>query len=135
MSGLNIADLAIWFPAFLLSITFHEAAHATTSRFLGDRTAEKQATLNPIPHIREQPIGTLVWPIVSFLFMGWCIGYAQAPYDPWWADRHPRRAALMSLAGPVSKASRRPTSQPEGARQRIPRSATGARPGYATATG
>lgn len=28
------------------------------------------------------------------------MGWASAPYDPFWAQRHPRRAAWMSLAGP-----------------------------------
>ena len=30
------------------------------------------------------------------------MGWASAPYDPLGADRHPRRAAWMALAGPVS---------------------------------
>lgn len=102
MSGLNIAALAIWFPAFLISITLHEAAHAATSLFYGDRTAEKQASLNPIPHIQQEPIGTLIVPLVSFFWMGWMFGYASAPYDPYWAARNPRRAAFMSAAGPLA---------------------------------
>ena len=28
------------------------------------------------------------------------IGWASAPYDPFWQTRYPRRAAWMSLAGP-----------------------------------
>ena len=28
------------------------------------------------------------------------MGWASVPYDPFWAHRHPRRAAWMSLAGP-----------------------------------
>lgn len=102
MPAFNIAALAIWFPAFLISITLHEAAHAATSLFYGDRTAERQASLNPIPHIQQEPIGTLVVPLISFWWMGWMFGYASAPYDPYWADRNPRRAALMSAAGPLA---------------------------------
>lgn len=30
------------------------------------------------------------------------MGWASAPYDPFWAQRHPRRAAWMSLAGPCA---------------------------------
>jgi Zn-dependent protease len=30
------------------------------------------------------------------------MGWASAPYDPAWEDRHPRRAALMSAAGPAA---------------------------------
>jgi Zn-dependent protease len=33
---------------------------------------------------------------------GWMIGWASAPYDPLWAQRHPRRAAWMALAGPAA---------------------------------
>jgi hypothetical protein len=29
------------------------------------------------------------------------MGWASAPYDAAWADRHPRRAAWMALAGPA----------------------------------
>jgi Zn-dependent protease len=30
------------------------------------------------------------------------MGWASAPYDPRWEDRHPRRAAAMSAAGPAA---------------------------------
>ena len=30
------------------------------------------------------------------------IGWASAPYDPFWQRRHPRRAAWMALAGPAA---------------------------------
>src|SRR5260370_7870898 len=30
------------------------------------------------------------------------IGWASAPFDPQWERRHPRRAALMALAGPAA---------------------------------
>jgi hypothetical protein len=29
------------------------------------------------------------------------MGWASAPYDPYWAARHPKRAALMAAAGPL----------------------------------
>ena len=41
-------------------------------------------------------------PILSYVMGGWMIGWASAPYDPWWQERYPRRAALMSLAGPAA---------------------------------
>ena len=31
-----------------------------------------------------------------------CFGGASAPIDPYWASRHPKRAALMSAAGPLA---------------------------------
>lgn len=33
---------------------------------------------------------------------GWAMGWASAPYDPDWEDRHPRRAAWMAAAGPAA---------------------------------
>jgi Zn-dependent protease len=30
------------------------------------------------------------------------MGWASAPYDPEWAHHHPRRAAVMALAGPAA---------------------------------
>jgi Zn-dependent protease len=59
-------------------------------------------TLNPVPHIQREPWGMVVIPIVSFLFMGGMIGWASAPFDPSWERRHPKRAALMALAGPAA---------------------------------
>jgi len=95
---------AAWYLAFLFSTTLHEASHALVALKLGDPTAHRggQVTLDPIPHIRREPFGMVIIPILSYIFGGWMIGWASAPYDPEWACRHPRRAALMALAGPVS---------------------------------
>ena len=40
-------------------------------------------------------------PILSFALNGWMMGWASAPYDPAWAHRYPKRAALMAAAGPA----------------------------------
>lgn len=98
----NIADFAIWFVAFLISLTCHEAAHAFVGGRGGDETARGQATLNPLPHIRREPFGMVVMPLLSYALAGWMMGWASAPYDPAWAQRHPRRAALMAAAGPTA---------------------------------
>ena len=101
---LDPALMALWYVAFLLSTTVHEAAHAVAALRGGDRTAYEagQASLNPLPHMAREPFGMVVMPILSFLFAGWMIGWASAPYDPHWAERHPRRAGLMALAGPLA---------------------------------
>jgi Zn-dependent protease len=95
----------ISYIVFLFSTTCHEAAHAFVAKRGGDSTAALagQVTLNPVPHIRREPWGMVVVPILAFLFMhGRMIGWASAPFDPLWERNHPRRAALMALAGPAA---------------------------------
>ena len=96
--------LPLWYAVFLLSLTCHEAAHAWAAQRGGDDTAYigGQVTLNPVPHMLREPFGTVVIPLASFLFAGWMMGWASAPYDPLWEERYPRRAALMAAAGPAA---------------------------------
>ncbi len=100
----QLANGLLWYVVFLFSTTLHEASHAFVAMKLGDRTAYHggQVTLNPLPHIRREPFGTVVVPILSFFLSGWMMGWASAPYNPQWALRYPRRAAFMALAGPLS---------------------------------
>jgi Zn-dependent protease len=92
----------LWYVAFLLSLTCHEAAHALVAKWGGDLTAAQagQVSLNPVPHMQRSPFGTIVVPLISYALQGWMIGWASAPYDPFWQARHPHRAAWMALAGP-----------------------------------
>jgi Zn-dependent protease len=94
----------ISYLVFLFSTTCHEAAHAFVAARGGDKTAAMggQVTLNPVPHIRREPLGMVVIPLVSFFFAGGMIGWASAPYDPLWERRYPKRAAWMALAGPAT---------------------------------
>lgn len=94
----------IWFVVFLFSTTLHEAAHAFAAYRLGDPTAYHggQVTLNPIPHIQREPVGMILVPLITFAASQWMMGWASAPYDPAWAQRYPKRAAVMALAGPAS---------------------------------
>ncbi|HKY30979.1 MAG TPA: site-2 protease family protein [Candidatus Polarisedimenticolia bacterium] len=100
----RLADLGIWFVVFLFSTTLHEAAHALLARLGGDDTAYLggQVTLNPMPHIRREPFGMVLVPLISFWFAGFVMGWASTPFDPDWARRHPGRQALMSAAGPAA---------------------------------
>lgn len=94
----------VWYVVFVFSTTVHEAAHALAALKLGDRTAYHggQVTLDPVPHMRREPVGMIVIPILSYAMGGWMMGWASCPYDPAWAHRYPRRAAWMALAGPAS---------------------------------
>jgi Zn-dependent protease len=100
----EIALGVVWYGVLLLSLTFHEAAHAWAAKRGGDPTAYLggQVSLDPRPHVRREPLGTLFVPLFSYAAAGWMIGWASTPYDPGWADRHPRRAGWMSLAGPLA---------------------------------
>jgi Zn-dependent protease len=99
----DIGTGLIWFVAFLLSTTVHEAMHAWVAWRGGDPTAYHggQVSLSPVPHIRREPLGMLVVPLLTAVTQGWAMGWASAPYDPRWAARHPRRAAIMAAAGPA----------------------------------
>jgi len=93
----------LWFVAFLFSTTVHEALHAVAALRGGDPTAYLggQVSFSPLPHIRREPVGMLIVPLLTTLTNGWAVGWASTPYDPLWAARHPRRAAVMAAAGPA----------------------------------
>jgi Zn-dependent protease len=100
-----LVDVFIAYVVFLFSTTCHEAAHALVAKLGGDSTAAMggQVTLNPVPHIRREPWGMVIVPIaMALLAHGSMIGWASAPFDPAWERRHPKRAALMALAGPAA---------------------------------
>ncbi|MCG8460132.1 MAG: site-2 protease family protein [Holophagales bacterium] len=104
MTGEALVLGLVWFVVFLFSTTLHEAAHAFVAHRLGDPTAYHggQVSLSPVPHVAREPVGMVLVPIITYAMMGWMMGWASAPYNPLWADRYPRRAAWMALAGPVS---------------------------------
>ena len=103
---MSLFDGFAWYLVFLFSTTVHEASHALVALKLGDDTAHRggQVSLDPTPHVKREPFGMVVMPLLSYLLTqgGWMMGWASAPYDPHWAARYPRRAGLMALAGPVS---------------------------------
>ena len=104
IDGQFIANMLVWFVATLLSVTLHEAAHAWVGKRFGDDTASEQVTLDPTPHMVRHPFGMLVLPLLSFVLNkgAWMMAFGSAPYDPVWAHRNPRKAALMAAAGPLS---------------------------------
>jgi Zn-dependent protease len=106
LARVDLLALALWYPVLLFSLTIHEAAHGWVAARGGDPTAYLggHVTLDPRPHIRREPFGTVVVPLLSFAAAGWMIGWASTPIDPRWAALHPRRAAWMALAGPAANA-------------------------------
>jgi len=103
---IDVTTALLFYVVLLVSLVVHEAAHALLAYLGGDNTAYVggQVTLNPLPHIRREPFGTVILPLLSlYLSKGQaCIGFAHAPFDPVWARFHPRRAALMAAAGPLA---------------------------------
>jgi Zn-dependent protease len=67
----------------LLAISSHEAGHAWMSHKYGDDTAYMlgRVTLNPVAH--TDPIGTLLLPIISFIFGALGGAFASIPLIGW----------------------------------------------------
>jgi Zn-dependent protease len=99
-----LPGLLIWYLVFLFSTTFHEFSHAFFAYKGGDLTAYEtgHVTLDPSPHIRRSPIGMVLVPLISYVQLGWMVGFASVPFNAEWGRANPRRQALMSLAGPLA---------------------------------
>lgn len=96
-----------WIIAFVVAITFHEAAHAWMADRLGDPTARLMGRLSLNPLVHYDPIGTTLLLVLVFMKalgapvipFGWAKPVRFDPYNL----KNPRRdSALISLAGPVS---------------------------------
>ncbi len=90
----EVALFVMLIIAIVVSLTFHEFAHALTGKLLGDTLAEQRGrlTLNPIAHI--DPLGLLMVATVGF---GWA---RPVPFDP--RNVPPRWGpALIAAAGPL----------------------------------
>jgi Zn-dependent protease len=100
---LDFAGIFISFIVLLFSLTVHEMAHAWTADRLGDPTARLlgRVSLNPIVH--ADPIGTVVFPLVSMVSGATLIGWAKPVPVNLRYLHHPRRDyMLVAAAGPVS---------------------------------
>ncbi len=106
MDELNLVGIVKFYVVLLISLVVHEAAHALVAKLGGDRTAYEggQVSLNPMPHIRREPMGMVVLPLAMLLMTNgsMAFGFASTPINPLWAYRNPGRAALMAAAGPAS---------------------------------
>ncbi|HKB65106.1 MAG TPA: site-2 protease family protein [Pyrinomonadaceae bacterium] len=108
MTAELIPQLLIYMVVLVFSISAHEAAHAWMSNRFGDDTARLlgRITLNPIAHI--DPIGTLLIPIVGFVFGSMGGTVARIPLIGWgkptpvnplrWRDKD-RANVMVSAAG------------------------------------
>ena len=74
---IDIARVLVAFAVLLVSLTFHEAAHAWSADRLGDPTARQlgRVSLNPVVHI--DPIGTILFPLIAMVTNFPIIGWAK----------------------------------------------------------
>lgn len=93
----NLPVYLLRFFVLIVSLTFHEAAHAWVAWRLGDETAKRlgRLTLNPLAHL--DPLGTLM--ILGSMPIGWA---KPVPVDSRFI-RNPRSGMpLVAFAGPLS---------------------------------
>lgn len=86
----------------IFAITLHEAAHGWVANKFGDPTAKYagRLTLNPIAHI--DPFGTIILPIITYLFAGVVIGSAKPVPVNFNNLRNPKRDMIwVGAAGPA----------------------------------
>lgn len=107
MDQQQLAQGLTTYVVLLLSLSFHESAHAWAALKMGDDTAEKlgRISMNPLAHI--DPIGTFLIPVYQIFgggipLMGWA---KPTPYEP---SRFARGISLrrghisVAAAGPIS---------------------------------
>lgn len=99
----TIQRVAVIILPVLFAITVHEAAHGWMAKRHGDNTASMlgRLTLNPLKHI--DPVGTLLVPLLMYLFTGFLFGWAKpVPVQFRNLNRPKRDMGLVALAGPLS---------------------------------
>jgi Zn-dependent protease len=98
-----IEEILIQFAILVVSLSFHEAAHAWAADKLGDPTARMlgRLTINPMAHIDW--IGTVLFPLIAMMSGIPLLGWAKpVPVDTG-NLAHPRRDfAIIAAAGPAS---------------------------------
>ena len=103
MQYLDFAGIFISFVVLLFSLTVHEMSHAWTADRLGDPTARLLGRISLNPMVHADPIGTIVFPLVSMASGAMLIGWAKPVPVNLRLLRHPRRDyMLVAAAGPAS---------------------------------
>ena len=103
-----VSHLVIYMVVLLLAISAHEAGHAWMSYKYGDDTAYMlgRVTLNPVAH--TDPVGTLLLPILSFVFgaIGGALGAIPligwgkpTPVNPRKWAKYKQANVMVSIAG------------------------------------
>lgn len=83
MGSADIGQFILYMVALVFSLSLHEAGHAWMSNRFGDDLARSQGriSLNPVSHV--DPIGTLLFPAISFFTHAPLLGWARpTPVNP-----------------------------------------------------
>ena len=100
---LNVVVIFFEIVVLILAFSVHECAHAWTASRLGDPTARMlgRVTLNPLKHL--DPLGSIVFPLISLVYGGFLIGWAKpTPVTGRNFKNYRRDDILVTLAGPAS---------------------------------
>jgi Zn-dependent protease len=105
---INPAAIFIALVVLAFSLSFHEMAHAWTAYRLGDPTAYNEGRVSMNPAVHVDPIGTILFPLVSMLFAAAgtrlpLIGWAKpVPFSVRNLSYPRRDVILIAVAGPAS---------------------------------
>jgi Zn-dependent protease len=100
---LNVVVIFFEIVVLILAFSVHECAHAWTAMRLGDPTAKMlgRVTLNPLKHL--DPIGSVLFPLISLVYGGFLVGWAKpTPVTGRNFKNYRRDDILVTLAGPAS---------------------------------
>src|SRR6266403_5009187 len=88
--------------ALIFSLSVHESAHAWTSNYFGDDLARSQGRISLNPAVHVYPIGTLLFPALSFFTGAPLFGWAKpTPVNPLrWRDKRVANF-WVSIAGVI----------------------------------
>jgi len=95
--------IIISFVVVIISLTFHELAHAAAANALGDPTAKNQGRLSTNPLVHIDPVGTILLPLVLVILGLGVFGWAKpVPVNPANLRNLRRDNAIISAAGPLA---------------------------------
>jgi Zn-dependent protease len=79
----SVGQFILYMVALIFSLSVHESAHAWTSNLFGDDLARSQGRISLNPAVHVDPIGTLLFPAISFFTGAPLIGWAKpTPVNP-----------------------------------------------------
>src|SRR3981081_2345894 len=98
----SVGQFILYMVALIFSLSVHESAHAWTSNLFGDDLARSQGRISLNPAVHVDPIGTLLFPAISFFTGAPLFGWAKpTPVNPLrWRDKRVANF-WVSIAGGI----------------------------------